>query len=165
MVITVRAMKIDDAPGIVNILNPIIEHGGMTVLDTTFSIEQEAEFLRNFPERGIFHVAFGEDGSLIGFQSSEPFATYTHAFDHVGTIGTYVDLSFRGKGVGSALCSHTFEKALEKGFRKFFTYVLADNEQALRFYQRKGFSVVGRAKSQARLGGQFVDEIIIEKLL
>jgi L-amino acid N-acyltransferase YncA len=165
MKISVRAMKIDDAAGIADILNPIVEHGGITVLDSTFSTEQEAAFLRNFPERGIFAVAVGEGGRITGFQVSEPFASYTHAFDHVASIGTYVDLSLRGKGVGSAMCRHTFKKAAEKGYGKFFTYVLADNEQALRFYMKQGFTVVGTARRQARLGGRYHDEIVIEKML
>ncbi len=165
MNIKIRNMKIDDAPGIVNILNPIIEYGGLTVLDTSFSIEQEAEFLSHFPEQGLFHIAVGEDERIIGFQVAEPFAAYTHAFDHVASIGTYVDLSLRGKGVGTNLCRHTFEHAGEKGFKKFFTYVLAQNERALRFYLRQNFSIVGRAKCQARIGGQYVDEMVIEKIL
>jgi len=44
--------------------------------------------------------------------------------------------------VGSTLCSDTFEKAV-----------------------KKGFGIAVRAKSQARLDGQFADEIVIEKLL
>ena len=39
------------------------------------------------------------DGTLVGLQDVEPFVTYTHAFDHVGVIGTFVDLDRRRQGL------------------------------------------------------------------
>jgi len=32
------------------------------------------------------------DNVVVGFQSMAPFATYTQSFDHVGVIGTYLDV-------------------------------------------------------------------------
>ena len=38
----------------------------------------------------IQHVATrGGDDPIVGFQTLEPFAAYTRAFDHVAVIGTY----------------------------------------------------------------------------
>ena len=46
-----------DTQAIINILNPIIETGRYTSLDTTFSLQEEEAFIEAFPARGIFHVA------------------------------------------------------------------------------------------------------------
>ena len=46
-----------------------------------------------------------------------------------------------------------------------FTFVRADNLEALQFYLKLGFRVVGTAQRQARIGSNYVDEIIIEKFL
>jgi hypothetical protein len=51
--LTVRSATVDDAQGIIDILNPIIEDGRFTVLDTPFTVEAERAFIQNFPERGI----------------------------------------------------------------------------------------------------------------
>lgn len=59
----------------------------------------------------------------------------------------------------------TFESARGKGYEKMFTFVRADNPEALRFYLKLGFRVVGTAQRQARIGSNYVDEIIIEKFL
>lgn len=158
-------MCIEDAEGIVNVLNPIIQYGGLTVLDTSFTVKQEKRFLKNFPKKGIFHVAIHNDKNLIGFQTLEPFANYTHAFDHVATIGTYVDISEQRQGIGTELSYQTFKKAKEKGFEKIFTYVLAENEHALQFYLKLGFKVICKSVQQAKLNGRYLDEIIIEKFL
>src|ERR1700678_4201372 len=97
--IQIRPVRVGDADGIVNVLNPLIETGESTALDTAFTAEEEGIFIRDFPVRGLFHVAEQTDGGVIvGFQNVEPFATYTAAFAHVGVIGTYVDPSEQPSG-------------------------------------------------------------------
>lgn len=160
-----RAACPDDAEAIVSILNPIIESGAFTAFDTPFTVEAEREYLAAFPARGVFHVALrASDGQIVGFQSMEPFASYTRAFDHVGVMGTYVALASRRQGVATMLFEATLAAAREKGYEKIFTYVRADNDAALRLYQRHGFSIVGTARRHARIGGRYIDEIVIEKI-
>jgi L-amino acid N-acyltransferase YncA len=132
--VLVREVRVDDAGAIVGILNPIIEARVYTVLDTPFSVEAEREFIASFPPRGLFRVAEQrQDRRLVGFQSIEPFAACSHGFDHVAVIGTYVDLSCRGKGIGTRLSEVTFEAARRKGYEKILTYVRSDNLSAVAF--------------------------------
>ena len=166
MSLTIRQVTVDDAQGIIGVLNPIITEARYTILDKTFTVEEEKAFIESFPDRGVFSVAVNEaTGDLLGFQNVEPFASYTKAFDHVGIIGTYVDANSRGQGVARQLFDHTFEVAKTKGYEKLFAYVLANNERALAAYLKKGFETVGIAKKHAKIGKQYFDEILIEKLL
>jgi L-amino acid N-acyltransferase YncA len=166
MGLRVREAQLEDAEAIVNILNPIIEAGTYTALTTPFSIEAERAFILNFPHRGIFHVAVCPDKQrILGFQTVEPFATYTTAFDHVGVIGTYVDLSQRRQGVGKSLFQATFAAARTKGYEKLFAYVRADNPAALATYSSQGFQKIGTAQKQAKINGLYIDEILIERFL
>jgi len=117
----VRGDKKKDAQGIRNILKPIVEEGLFTILDTSFSLEEEEQFIQDFPERGVFQVALNsQNSSIVGFQNVEPFATYTHAFDHVGIIGTYVDSTYRRQDIASRLFDSTFQLAKSKGYEKIF---------------------------------------------
>jgi L-amino acid N-acyltransferase YncA len=164
--IEIREVTIEDAEGIAAILNPIIAARCYTALDTPVTVEQERDFIRNFPSRGIFLVAVDTRSLRIaGLQDVSPFADFTHAFDHVGVIGTYVDLELRRQGIATRLFAATFEAARRKGYEKFFTYVRADNEAALQAYLRQGFRIVGKAERQAKIDGAYIDEVIIEKLL
>lgn len=166
MSLVIRQVTLDDAEGITNVLNPIIVEGLYTVLDTTFTPEQEKEFIAHFPERGVFTVALSDGGSkVIAFQNIEPFAQYTKAFDHVGIIGTFVCESARGKGISKKLFSSTFDVAKQKGYEKLFAYVRSDNERALSAYLKQGFEIVGTAKNHAKVRGEYVDEVLIEKFL
>lgn len=162
----IRDATAADAEAIVRILNPIIEARIYTVFDAPFSVEAERAYLLNFPRRGIWKVAVrASDDRLVGFQVLEPFATYTHAFDHVGTLGTYVDLELRRQGVATRLFDATFAAARGKGYEKLFTFVRADNPAALATYLRHGFETIGTARKHTRIDGRYVDEILIEKWL
>ena len=165
-VIDIRGATVDDAEGIASILNPIITARIYTALDTPVTIDREREFIRQFPARGIFHVAVeSKTGRIAGFQDVEPFAAFTHAFDHVGVIGTYVALDLRRQGIAARLFAATFQEAVHKGYEKLFSYVRADNEAGLNAYRAHGFRVIGRAERHARIDGRYVDEILIERFL
>ncbi len=161
---TVREARLEDAQGILNILNPIIETKKYSVMVQTFTLEEEINFIKTFPQQGVFHVATNED-KVVGFQVVEPFSALTVALNHVGIIGTYVDLTLRGQGISKKLFEATFAKAKEKGYEKLFAYVRADNPVALKVYQAPVFDIIGIAKRQAKIAGKYVDEIFIEKFL
>jgi L-amino acid N-acyltransferase YncA len=163
---TIRDARPDDAADIVRVMNPIIAAGIYTAFDTQWTTDTEAEYIRAFPARGVFLVAIKQaDDRLVGFQSMEPFATYTRAFDHVGVLGTSVALDCRRQGIASQLFEATFAAAARKGYEKIFTFVRGDNSAALQTYLRQGFRVIGTAQRHARVAGMYIDEIIIEKLL
>jgi L-amino acid N-acyltransferase YncA len=164
MNITVREVRPHDALGIITIFNPIIETKKYSVMVQTFTLEEEINFINTFPERGIFHVAVHED-KVVGFQVIEPISTLTVAFDHVGIIGTYIDLTSRRQGISKKLFEATFMLARNKGFEKLTAYVRSDNTVALKTYQANGFDIIGIAKRQAKIDGKYIDEIFIEKFL
>jgi L-amino acid N-acyltransferase YncA len=164
--IKIREARVEDAEDMIGILNPIIAARIYTALDTTFSIEEQRAFIENFPRRGIFHVAVDSTSNrVVGLQDVEPFGPFTHAFDHVGVIGTFVNLNRRRGGIATKLFAATFEAATRKGYEKLFTYVRADNDAALQTYLQQGFRVLGRAERHAKIDGSYIDEIMIEKLL
>ena len=155
-----------DAEAIVGILNPIIDARIYSAFDTPFTADAERDYLDRFPARGVWKVACTvPDGRLVGFQVLEPYATYTRAFDHVGTLGTFVDLAARRQGVAKMLFAATFAAARQKAYEKIFTFVRADNAAALSAYRAQGFDVVGTARRHAKIDGRYIDEILIEKAL
>ena len=96
MELLIRDAVPDDAAAIVSVFNPIIESHSFTLFDMPFTVEAERSYIEGLAARDIFHVAVKpDDNTIVGFQSMSPFANYTHAFDHVGVIGTYVDLASR----------------------------------------------------------------------
>jgi L-amino acid N-acyltransferase YncA len=164
--IEIRDAREDDAEAIASILNSIIVLRTFTAFDTAVTLEDQRRFIRNFPPRGIFHVAVDSaTDQIVGFQDVSPFADYTHAFDHVGVIGTYVALDRHRQGIAARLFGATFEAARRKGYEKIFSYVRADNDAGLRTYMAQGFRIVGTAERHAKIDGRYIDEVLIERFL
>ncbi|WP_407333397.1 GNAT family N-acetyltransferase [Enterovibrio sp. 27052020O] len=162
----IRNVLSSDAKGITEIINPIVESGQFTILDSPFSVSDQSFFIQYFPVNGVFLVAEDETSSkLIGYQTVEPFASYTRTLDHVGIITTYVAENHRQQGVASALFRATLETAKARGFEKLIAQVRDDNEAALSAYLKQGFDIAGRAKKHAKINGQYIDEVMLEKLL
>jgi L-amino acid N-acyltransferase YncA len=164
MDLKIRNVTLDDTAELASILNEIIEDGRYSVLDTPFTFEEEHAYISGFHKRGIFLVAEA-DNQIVGMQTIEPLATYTHAMDHVGQIGTFLKLNYIGKGIGTKLSEISFKRAKELGYEKIFTFVREDNENSLRFHLKLGFQIVGVAKRHSKIKGKYLDEILIEKFL
>ncbi len=165
MELEIREARPEDAAQIVAVFNPIIETGLYTAFDAPFTEEAERRYIEGLSDRAVFLVAEPVGGPIVGFQSMEPFAAYTRGFDHVGVLGTYVDLAWRRRGVAKRLFAATFEAARRKGYEKIFTYVRADNPTALAAYLGQGFRIVGTARGQLKLGERRIDEVIVERFL
>ena len=166
MDLTVRDVNPADAEAIVRILNPIIAARAFTAFDRPFSVADERAYIERFPSRGVWKVAERQaDRQVVGFQVLEPFGPYTTAFDHVGTLGTYVDLEQRRQGIARALFAATFQEARQQGYEKIFTFVRADNPGALAAYTAHGFRVIGTAHRHAKIDGRYIDEVLIERAL
>lgn len=166
MEVMIRDAGPDDAAGIVAIFNPIIEAGAYTLFDQAFTVESERSYISGLTPREILHVAVRtSDNTVVGFQGMAPFASYTHALDHVGVMGTYVALEHRRQGISRALFPATFDTARRKGYEKVLTYIRADNPVALNTYQKNGFQIVGTAERHAKLNGSYLDVTIVERSL
>ena len=119
MELLIREARPSDAGQVVAVINPIIEAGSYTVFDKPFTVQDERRYIENLPDRGIFLVAEqAADQRIVGFQSLEPFAGYTHAFDHVGVLGTYVSPDCQRQGVARKLFQASFDTAPAEGLRE-----------------------------------------------
>ncbi len=141
----IRTATIEDAPSMIEMLNPIITAGIYTSITATISLAQQTVFLRDFPPDGVLFVAASLDTErVLGLQDVVPEAGY------MGAISTFVALDAHRHGIGRALCEATFEAASAR-FRRLRATVRADNPGALAFYRCHGFNEVGVGDGGARV--------------
>lgn len=160
---SIRTATENDAESIIDLLNPIIAAGTYTVMEGPISLDDQLDYMRNFPARGVFNVAAGDDsGKILGIQSIEPISAGTNVFRHVAEISTFVSLGCHGKGIGRALSRATFQAARTQGFSKILATIRGDNPGAISFYRGLGFEIIGTARKHAYIGGKYIDEIFTE---
>ena len=97
-------------------------------------------------------------GSLNVFNARE-------AYRFVADFSVYVERGWRGKGVGSVLLERLIELGRQHGYHKMVLSAFPSNTGGVALYEKFGFRTVGIYREQGLLDGQWVDTVVMEKLL
>jgi L-amino acid N-acyltransferase YncA len=163
MTVTVRAASPADADAICAIHNQGILDRVATLDVDTRTPDGIREWLA---ARGSRHpvIVASIGGAVVGWASLNRFNSRL-AYDHVADFSVYIERDWRGKGIGRQLLDRLIELAREIGFHKMVLSALASNQAGIALYTRAGFSAVGVYREQGQLDGEWVDTLIMEKLL
>ena len=107
---------------------------------------------------------FQAPATTVGWGSLNPFSTRA-AYDHVADFSVYVERGWRGKGVGRVLLARLIELGREHGYHKLVLSAFPFNKPGVALYEKLEFQTVSVYHEQGLLDGQWVDTIIMEKLL
>jgi L-amino acid N-acyltransferase YncA len=161
--VSVRPATPADAAAIADIYNQGIEDRVAT-LET--ELRTPAERRRWLRARGPRHpvIVAEAGGEVVGWGSLNPFNP-RKAYDHVADFSVYVERGWRGKGVGSRLLARLIELGRARGYHKLVLSAFPWNAGGMALYEKFGFRTVGVYREQGRLDGQWVDTVVMEKLL
>lgn len=161
--VAVRDAEPTDADAIALIYNHGIEDRQATLETETRSAAERRRWLA---ARGPRHpVIVGEvDGRVVGWGSLNPFNPRP-AYDHVADFSVYVGRDWRGRGVGRRLLETLIARGRELGYHKLVLAAFPFNAAGIALYRRLGFVEVGVYREQGRLDGQWVDVVVMERLL
>jgi L-amino acid N-acyltransferase YncA len=164
MDVKIHRATASDAQGVVDVVNSVIQEGGLTALYPTLTVEQETEFIQGLGPRSAMFVA-ETSGAILGMQTVSPWAPYTRSMDHVAELGTFVYRNFRRRGVGRALMEKTLEFCRVQGYEKIVIQVRAGNANAQAFYRKMGFVPKMLLERQVKIEGKYDDQVWMEMFL
>jgi ribosomal protein S18 acetylase RimI-like enzyme len=168
-VVTVRAGTPEDAGEIVriNVRGWQRAYAGIVPDDvlSAMSVDGRAErFAKRIAEPSAFEVLVGVDGEVtVGYVCLGPYRIGQREdtlHREVGEVlAIYVDPPRWGTGAGRALMDAALARLAARGFRSVRLWVLVDNRQARRFYERVGFTADGASARYpvGRADGTVVD--------
>ncbi|MEA2482192.1 MAG: hypothetical protein QOC55_139 [Thermoleophilaceae bacterium] len=105
------------------------------------------------------------DGRVVGWGKIEH-PTPLPASEHVWHVtGLGVDPAHEGRGAGHALVEALVEEARSRGGRRVTLRVFAPNERARRLYEGCGFQVEGVLREEFHVGGEYVDDLFMARML
>jgi L-amino acid N-acyltransferase YncA len=160
----VRPARADDADAICLIYNQGIEDRVATLETAGRTPEERRQWLAARGPRHPVIVAEDVDGAVLGWGSLNVFNA-REAYRFVADFSIYVERGARGRGVGRAMLTRLIELGREHGYHKLVLSAFPTNASGMALYTRLGFRTVGVYREQGRLDGQWVDTIIMEKLL
>jgi ribosomal protein S18 acetylase RimI-like enzyme len=137
--VTIRHATANDRDAIWEILEPVIRAGETYALPREMSRDAGLEYWFG----GVHEVFVAEDGGgIVGTYFLQPNQRGGGA--HVANCGYVTAGHASGRGVASAMCTDSLERARERGFRAMqFNFVVCTNDRAVSLWKRLGFRVVG----------------------
>ena len=159
----VRLATPADAEAICRMYNQGIEDRVATLETELRTPEERRRWLAGRSPRHPVIVA-ETAGDLVGWGSLNVFSP-REAYRFVADFSIYVERAWRGKGVGRVMLERLIALGREHGFHKLVLSAFPFNEGGMALYTKLGFRTVGVYKEQGRLDGEWVDTIIMEKLL
>lgn len=150
----IRAASPGDAEAIASLHNlPGYRYG---TLRTPYHTTEEIRRYLESPSAGGHRLLADLDGRVIGDIGLTPAANPRRR--HAASIGMGVHDDFSGRGVGSALMAAALDIADNwLDLSRIELTVFADNDSALRLYERKGFVREGLFRDFAFRDGRYVD--------
>lgn len=138
--ISIRSSTIADADAVWKILEPTIRAGETYTLPRDLLREQALAYWYA-PHHETFVAE--EDGEILGSYYLRP--NQQGGGSHVANCGYMTAAWASGRGIASAMCAHSLDRARERGFRAMqFNIVISTNDVAVRLWQKFGFEIVGR---------------------
>jgi RimJ/RimL family protein N-acetyltransferase len=84
---------------------------------------------------------------------------------HVGVLGIVIKSGFRGLGIGTLMMKTLVEQAEALGLKVLTLQVFATNKEAIHVYEKVGFVQTGKVPRKHFREGQYIDELIMTKLI
>lgn len=147
----IRPATPDDAEGMTSVLNAIIAKGGTTAHETPKTPNDVRLDYIDGPDV-LSSVVAEAAGTVFGWQSVGLWQDEEH-------IGTFVQPGLQARGTGAGLFALTQRILAEKGIRRIFAAIRADNVPGLAYYSRIGFRDIGSEPEFALQDGTQVGRV------
>jgi phosphinothricin acetyltransferase len=162
MTIRVRAADAADAASIADIYNQGIADRGAT-FETKW--RSEADIAERLEHAGRYPLLVAVDGdSIVGWAGLSRYRP-RECYDGIAEFSIYLDRAARRRGIGRLLLNALVESAGEHGFWKLVSRIFPFNAASRALCRSCGFREVGTYEKHGRLDGEWLDVIIVERLI
>ena len=160
----IRDAAPDDARAVANIWNHYIRD---TLVTFNFAEKSETDVAADITARQAqghgFFVA-QSDAGIVGFATYGQFrggVGYAHTMEHTVQLHPH----HFGGGVGRAIMLHTLEHAKAHGAHSMFAGVSSGNPAGVQFHERLGFQKITTLREVGRKFDQWLDLVLMQKML
>ena len=161
--ITIKPFSNDDWSDVWAMLHPVFKAAETYAFNPEMTEEEAYAIWIELPK--ATYVAIDESKSIVGTYYIK--TNFQGPGSHVCNCGYIVSSQARGRGIASAMCRHSQEKAPQLGYRSMqFNSVVSTNKDAIHLWKKLGYQVVGTLPgvfNHPKFG--FVDALVMFKEL
>ena len=158
-----RPARVADAEAIRAIYNVEVTTSTVTFDLVPRSLEEQRRWLED--RSGAHAAVVAElDGEVVGFGSLSPYRERP-AYSTTVEDSVYVDRAHRGEGVGAALLAELVRLATAHGFHTVVARIVGHHDGSIALHRGQGFDMVGTEREVGRKLGQWLDVVVMQRLL
>lgn len=165
--VTLRLAGCEDAEEIISVIKTnapdrsyvLMEHYG-TKSESVKNYICSMDFEKNLLIVAVTNAAVV--GALSGIQMDGGKRPETA---HILNIGLHIVPEYRGLGIGSQMLDYAIDWARLRKFKKLEANIFTTNKKSLHLFERAGFIEEGMRHKRIRIGKQYIDEVLIGRVL
>jgi len=164
--VILRTPKWEDLDNLMELINSLVDEKAEIARTEKVTREEEAEWLPRMLsslEKDELFFLVAEVGRKVS--ASSDIHVLRGDEKHVGVLGIVIKKGFRGVGIGTEMIKTLIDQAAALGLKLLMLHVFATNERAIHVYEKVGFAQTGRIPKKHFRQGQFIDEVIMTKLI
>jgi phosphinothricin acetyltransferase len=155
----------DDLPAIVGILNYSAANS-MAHFDTRpVSVAERRDWFGQFSPTGPYRLLVARGGDeVLGYACSQRYRDH-EAFRETVEVSIALDVSSRGRGVGTALYRALSDSlALEPSIHVALAGIALPNDASVALHRKFGFTEVGTFREYAIKNGQYISSVWMQRV-
>ena len=158
---TIRIATDRDAAAIADIYNQGIAERG-----ATFETEPRhaGDILARLRETRFPTLVIEDGGTVLGWAGLSAYRARP-CYAGIAEFSIYLDRAARGRGLGRSLLEALVAAAREAGFWKLVSRIFPFNAASRALCRAAGFREVGVYEKHGRLDGQWMDVVIVERII
>ncbi|WP_410511381.1 GNAT family protein [Paenibacillus sp. BR2-3] len=167
MMVTLRKLVPADAEELLKLQHQLDEESTFMLLEPDerqSGLQQVREMIINFTETETSTLIGAEaDGMLVGYISVRGGSVRRNRHSAYIVIG--ILKQYQGVGIGTGLCREMETWASGSSIVRLELTVMTHNQSALALYAKSGFTIEGTRVKSLKIGGQWVDEYYMSKII
>lgn len=164
--IFVRRAAEHDIAGINRILNDVITNHNYNVSHNTKTMDDTRKWFDQHRDSSRYIILSATCGDrFVGWASLSPFRA-SEGYNTTAELSVYIDNEYRGKGIGNILMTEIEKYAAQsRQIHCIMSVITADNTPSIELHRKYGYKTEGVFKEIAYKNGQYIDIVMMTKLI
>jgi RimJ/RimL family protein N-acetyltransferase len=155
MPIDIASIALEHAAGFHACLDSVAKEKRYLAQTQALPLERIDGFVRDSVANDAVQFFALDGAKVVGW--ADIFPAWADAVKHCGTLGMGIAAGNRGQGIGERLLRACLSKALTKGITRIELEARADNQRAIKLYERVGFRHEAVKRNAMRFDGVYYD--------